>query len=320
MSASRSVLVLGGSGFIGQAVVTAAVAAGLRVSALARSESSAVTVAALGARPVRGDTQSPADWITECAGVDALIDLTQPAVPSRLTVRTVGRMAQHRLAATQSMLDALDTLPESARPWWICVNGTDDLLPDPSGVLSSRSPLRAAPYGFAHIGLPVRAVLEASSIEATYVYLGQMVYGAGKAYTGVVVEGIRTGKAKIVGSGNNILPLTHVQDAAAAIIHVLRIGREEMVGRTVVAVPATPATQRDLFALTAQALNRPVPSRVPTALAALVAGRVNAQIMTLNAHCDPDLLTATGFTFRHHTLAGGIVATLAAIEPSVAIR
>jgi len=38
MSASRSVIVLGGSGFIGSAVVSAAVAAGFHVTALARSD------------------------------------------------------------------------------------------------------------------------------------------------------------------------------------------------------------------------------------------------------------------------------------------
>jgi len=83
------------------------------------------------------------------------------------------------------------------------------------------------------------------------------------------------------------------------------------VGRTVVAVPATAATQRALFARTAAALGRPTPGSVPAILAALVAGRVNAQVMTLDARCDPDLLTATGFTFHHESLDSGIAASLA---------
>lgn len=313
MSTSRSVVVLGGSGFIGSAVVSAAVAAGFGVTALARSSASAEVVAGLGAVPLRGDVSAPGAWMASCAGADALIDLTQPELPSRLTTRSIGRLAEQRLAATRSMLTELGRIPADARPLWLSVNGTDDLLPDESGQLSSRSALRSTPQGFAHIGLPVRAAIQASGMQACYVYFGQMVYGPGKAYAGFVVDGVRTGKAKIIGSGANHLPLTHVDDAAASIVHLLTLDRAAVLDRTVVAVPATPATQRELFARTADALGRPVPGRVPTIVAALVAGGVNADIMTLDARCNPDLLTTTGFTFRHETLATGVTASLAAM-------
>jgi len=145
MSIPRSVVVLGGSGFIGQAVVPAAVAAGIHVLAVARSDTSAAIVAALGAHPVRGDVGSPSGWMAQCAGTDAMVDLTQPDVPARVTVRAIGRMAESRVAMTRAMLEALATLSPSMRPLWISVSGTDDLLPDSSGVLSSRSGLRSAP-------------------------------------------------------------------------------------------------------------------------------------------------------------------------------
>ncbi len=178
-------------------------------------------------------------------------------------------------------------------------------------MLSSQSPLRSAPRGFAHIGLPVRTAIQDSGLDATFVYLGQMVYGPGKSYASFVVDGIRTDKAKMVGSGDSRLPLTHVDDAAAALVHLPVADRREVVGRTVVAVPATGATQRELFALTATALGRPTPGSVPTALAALAAGRINAEVMTLDARCAPDLLAAGGFPFRHETLASGVAASLA---------
>ncbi len=313
MSKVDSVLVLGGSGFLGQAVVTAAVSQGLRVHALARSDSASAAVAARGAVPLRGDAAIPAGWVGRIGGVSAIVDLTQPALPSRLTVRAVRRMARQRLAATSAMVSELAALPKAERPWWISVSGTDDLLPDTAGLLSSQSALRTKPRGFAHIGLPVRAVIAASPLVATYVYLGQMVYGPGKAYERFVVDALRSGKARMVGTGNNTLPLTQVEDAAAALVCLLKEGSEALAGRSVVTVPATPATQRDLFTLTGSALQSHAPSTVPAGLVAIVAGRINAEVMALDACCNPDILLELGFTFRHETLASGVAASLSAL-------
>jgi len=221
MHPSRTIVVLGGSGFIGKAAIAAAVASGHRVLAVARSTASAEAVASLGAEALRGDTTAPERWIERCDGADAVIDLTQPAIPARLTARAIGRMAAQRVAATTAMMEALGTLPPDRRPLWVSVNGTDALVPDASGRLSGASDLRRAPRGFARIGLPVRAAVAASAVEAAYVHFGQMVYGPGKAFAGVLVEGIRAGRAVIVGSGGNHLPLTHIDDAGASLSHIV---------------------------------------------------------------------------------------------------
>lgn len=73
--------VTGGSGVVGAAVVRDLVAAGHRVSALARSEASARKLSGLGAEPVPGDVLDPgsleglvtgADWVFNVAGVNEL--------------------------------------------------------------------------------------------------------------------------------------------------------------------------------------------------------------------------------------------------------
>lgn len=57
---SAPVLVTGGNGFVGRAVLDLLVAAGRPVRALARSEESAAALAAAGAEPARGDILDPA--------------------------------------------------------------------------------------------------------------------------------------------------------------------------------------------------------------------------------------------------------------------
>ncbi len=86
---SRTLFVLGGTGFIGREVVQEAVAAGYAVRALARSDDSATALAAAGAEPVRGDAAKPADWAMRLRGTDVLIDLVQPPLPKRLGASAV---------------------------------------------------------------------------------------------------------------------------------------------------------------------------------------------------------------------------------------
>jgi dihydroflavonol-4-reductase len=65
-----SVFLTGGTGFLGRAIVAELVAAGRPVRALARSDTAAETLGALGAEPVRGDVLDPASLEAGVAGCE----------------------------------------------------------------------------------------------------------------------------------------------------------------------------------------------------------------------------------------------------------
>jgi uncharacterized protein YbjT (DUF2867 family) len=69
------VLVTGGTGFVGPAVVRAIVDAGHEVRALARTEKSAATAGALGAEPFLGDVTEAASLPPALEGADAVVHL-----------------------------------------------------------------------------------------------------------------------------------------------------------------------------------------------------------------------------------------------------
>ncbi|MGI8922299.1 MAG: NAD(P)H-binding protein [Solirubrobacteraceae bacterium] len=305
-----SVFILGGTGFIGREVVTQAVVHGFEVKALARSDEAQARLRALGAEPIAGDAETPDAWREQLRGADVLIDLLQPKFPKRLTRRAVATMSVHRQRFTAGLLEAITALPEAERPLLFCVSGAEDLQPDQRGRITAASPLRSNARAFSAIGVPVRRLIEGSGVDATYVYFGALVYGPGKAFAEVIVDGLRKHRARVVGSGSNRLPLVHVSDAAGALVHLAGLPRDQVASRAFLATDGSATTQRDLLNLTAELMGRKHPGAVPAWLAALVAGRVAAESITLDAHDDPSALRETGFAFGFPSPREGVPESL----------
>ena len=214
---------------------------------------------------------------------------------------------------TRTMLQALQRLPAQEQPIFFSVSGADDLQPDAQSTINERSPLRTHPRGFAHIGIPVRRLVEASGIEATFVYFGNLVYGPGKVFADQYINGLKRGSARIIGKGTNRLPLVHVTDAAHALVHLAGLPRTELAGRTYIAMDGADTTQRELLVDTAAFMGVKQPGAVPAWLAVFVAGSIAVETITLDAHADPSALLATGFRFRYPSHREGVPATLAAL-------
>jgi len=309
---TRTLFILGATGFIGRATVAAAIEAGWRVTALARSDEGVARLHAAGARPVLGDVAQPGAWIDEARGATALIDLVQPKLPTRMSRSAMDRVSQERQAGTAGILTALRGLPAAERPLLFSISGIDDLQADGRGVVDHRSPLRDGPRGFGRIGIPVRRLIEQSGLDTAYLYLG-FVYGPGKVFAAQYVDGLRAGKAPVVGRGDNYLPLTHVEDVARAIVHLAGQPRAALVGRNVVITDGVDSTQRALLDYTAGLMGVKRASRAPAPLVALVAGRVTVEVITRDVHADPAALLATGFAFRYPSYREGVPATLATL-------
>src|SRR5919106_1496676 len=100
--AAEPVLVTGGTGFLGRAIVERLLGAGDQVKALARSDASTGELAALGAEPVRGDV------LDHAAGANAFC-LRDPSPMfeinvrgSRNVVRAAARAGVRRVVYTSS--------------------------------------------------------------------------------------------------------------------------------------------------------------------------------------------------------------------------
>jgi nucleoside-diphosphate-sugar epimerase len=98
------------------------------------------------------------------------------------------------------------------------------------------------------------------------------VYGPGGWYGEELVPRLRQpGRLAVIGSGENLWDVVHVEDVAAAIL--LAVSQDAATGRVYHVVDDEPISFYDFMALTAAELGVGAPRRVPVALARLIAGR-----------------------------------------------
>lgn len=303
----RTLVVLGGSGFIGQHVIQEAVKAGWKVKAMARSTESARSVSELGATAFLGDADRPDQWIREAEGTHSIIDLVQPRFPPRIGAKLVQTASQQRQSFATGLVGALRTLKSDQQPLLISVSGIDDLAPDKDGFLSAHSPLRTEDYGFNRIGIPVRRVIEQSKVKAAFACLGT-VYGPGKGFASTIFPQIAKGKWKNFG---NQMAVIHVEDAARGLIHVAESESRQMAGNSFVLTDNCPVEMQAFFGFSASCMGVPEPGRIPTWLASIFAGRTLVESILCDVPIHSSISGFRDFQLRYPTYREGIPATLA---------
>ncbi|MDR1432263.1 MAG: SDR family oxidoreductase [Propionibacteriaceae bacterium] len=200
------VFVTGASGWIGSAVVPELIAAGHTVIGLARSESSAQAVAALGAVPLRGDLSQPeslragaeqADGIVHLAFSNDFSNIQQGVDEESLAVRTFAAVLQ---GSGKAFVFASGTPAVPGRL------STEDDPFDVDGPLGGRA-LNA---------LAVLA-LARQNVRSAVVRLPRSVHAADGRYgfaSMLIAAAMRTGVSGYVGDGSQRWPAVHRLDAA----------------------------------------------------------------------------------------------------------
>lgn len=199
------VLLTGGTGFVGSAVLAALTTRGHRVTALVRSEGSARTVEAAGATAVVAD-------LTDTAALAALLEDADAAVHAAAASDGTSP------AIDASVVDAvLATFDGTARPFvhtsgiWVYGSGdaiAEDSPLDPPAIVAWRLPIEER----------LLAAVARGRVVASVVVPG-IVYGHGAGIPGIVAgaprgEGPDGASLTLVGSGTQRWATVHVDDLA----------------------------------------------------------------------------------------------------------
>jgi nucleoside-diphosphate-sugar epimerase len=300
-----TVFVTGGSGFIGQAFVRAAIAAGYGVSALARSDGSAARLRALGATGVIGDVRDDAGtWRSAAADADAVVHLAQPETfGGRVSGARARRYRDERLAMDRALLGALD--PALVRRV-VYVAGTSYYGDLSGGVLHDES-AQPRPRGWGPYLAPAIAGLREHRLRGLPIVeaFPGWVYGPGSWFAEYVLQPLREGKPLVGLSGRaRIASLVHVEDCARALVHLIDAGEN---GERYFVVDDAPVEIERLGLLAAQLMGVPHKTRkLPRIACRLLLGRVIAESLTYENRLSNARLRTTGFVPEFPTYERGV--------------
>ncbi len=259
------VLVTGASGFIGGVVCRQLLAADHDVAALVRRPGTEPP----GTAPIAGklDAEGGLSDPLALARPDCVVHLAAEIASQRHAARVI----EVNVGGTRRLLDAcLSLSPEKPAAGPRFVFASTVVTGDPHGALlteESSLPVET-PYGRSKQECE-RMVLE-SGLPAVVIRPSH-VYGPGGWYGEELVPRLRQpGRFAVIGSGENLWDVVHVEDVASAIL--LAISEEAANGRIYHVADDAPISFYDFMALTASELGVGRPRRIPAPLARLVAG------------------------------------------------
>lgn len=211
------VLVLGGTGLIGRAVVSALRARGHDVTALARSDEAAVKLAALGARPLAGDIRTPVPWLASAAFADigAIIHTAATFMPD---------MGAVDRALIEAILAAADRDRATKRRRFIYTGGcwlygnTGDRIADEK---TPFEPLEDFAWMIKNYG----QLAESEHFESAIIHPAMVYERGGGVFARFVDDATLFGRVRIVGSEDVRWPLVHSDDLGELYALALEHGR-----------------------------------------------------------------------------------------------
>ncbi len=255
--------VTGGTGLVGRQLIDSLLADGHRVLALGRTGHAMRQLEALGAEPVYGDLSKPGLWQADAAEAEVLWHLGLPRVQTPLRgsrMRKDARLAwrgAHNLVAEG---DPRRTVVVASHVLAWGGSGDDPISED----------VDPDPVAMGHWGLAAEQALEGAGLRA--VRLG-WTYGPSGLF-GELVVAVRWRQYRIVGNGQNLMPLISASDAARA----LRTAELAPPGVYAASEP-NPPTQEALIHHICAELGVSRPDRVPPRLAALSLGGAMADAL-----------------------------------------
>jgi nucleoside-diphosphate-sugar epimerase len=276
------VFLAGASGAIGRRLVPMLLADGYEVTGTTRSPARAKELEARGAQAVvldALDEQAVRDAVLRAAPAVVIHQLT--ALPQRIDPRKMRRdFALNDRLRSEGTRILVAAAQQAGAQRMLAQSIAFAYAPGPPGTLHrERDPLlEHAPPSFERSARAVRelerTVLAADGLVLRYGYF----YGPGTAISpgGSIGQDLRRRRMPVIGGGEGVWSLIHIEDAATATLAAITAGPSGAYN----IVDDHPARVADWLPALADAVGAPRPMRVPAWLARLAAGSYGVSVMT----------------------------------------
>lgn len=300
-----NVALSGASGLIGGALVSSLEADGHRCRRLVRRTSSDPTEVEW--RPERGLVESPA-----AEGLDALIHLAGENVAAgRWTAARRRRIRASRGPATRRLVESLARL-ERPPGVFVCASAVGYYGDRGGEVLDEDSPPGEGFLAAVCRDWEAAALRASAACERVVMLRFGVVLSARGGALARMLPPFRLGLGGRLGSGRQYFPWIHIDDAVAAIRHVMQ---RDVRGAVNLAAPEQVTNAGLTFAM-AKVLRRQAPLPVPALALRIAFGEMAEETLLASARVVPRALQETGFEYRFPKLETALARELSPDTPA----
>lgn len=306
------IILAGGTGFIGSALIEALLGRGDSVVLLTRDQAHAQQRwdGKVDARLWNG--RDPGPWAMALDGADAVINLAGESVAGgRWTPERKLALIKSRVDSTRALIAAMAAAAEKPL---VLVNASavGYYGTSPQGDLAEDAP-RGTDFLAALCGQWERDARDAEKLEVRVVTTRfGVVLGAGGGALAKMLPPFKLGLGGPLGSGRQPFPWIHVDDAAGAILFALD---DAKLAGPVNAVAPDLKTNAEFTKALGRALRRPAFIPVPGFALKLALGEMSGMLLG-GQRAVPQKLLERGYKFRHPTLDGALAAALGTRAPA----
>lgn len=296
--------ITGGTGYIGQSVVTEALKQNHTVIVLTRSEKKAEILRKQGVIPVLGDMLKDGIWQQEIKQADAIIHLaTPPTWESKVTQKLANQFKQDHVDIAKALFNAIE--PNQIQK--ILFIGGSSYYGDTGNTQVRTEEYRNTPKGWGPYITPAveYAKTQKDKFPITFIFPAQ-IYGPSSWLEKIFMEPVYKKRmiAGLIGYNPHFSPI-HIEDCGRACLHLLEHGKnsEDYILSDTLQIPISEFRQELLRLMGAE---NKIVFAVPQFVATLVVGPVVSEYATIHTNLSSQKLQATGFKFNYPTYKTGL--------------
>lgn len=304
MSGKR-ILVTGGTGFIGRALVQALVDRGDEVTVLSRNPAKAARRLPPSVRSVAYTPNAEGAWFAEIADKDAIVHLAgEPVAGVRWTDERKRAFEASRIDSSELLVRAISETEPSRRPQvFVGASAVGYYGPQPPHLeLDESSP----PGGYYLSTLCIRweaaeAQAKRYGLRVVHTRFG-VVLGEGGGVLEPMTQAFRMHAGGPIGSGKQIMPWIHYEDVVGLLL--LAIDDSRLEGPMNVTAP-NPVSMRELASEVGRAMGRRAWLRAPSFAVRALFGE-GAEVVLTGQRALPKVAERMGYQFRFPDLSSAI--------------